>query len=369
MKAHNNPGISVIIPTRDRRDILSKVLDSYTGQDVPPRSFEVIVVDDGSTDGTEKLVREFKASSPFDISYIRQEHRGPAHARNTGIEKARGAFLLFVGDDIVATPQLVGEHMKSHSEWPNTVVLGHIDWHPELEVTLFMRYLNTRLQFNYPRIKTEKMGVSYPHFYASNISMGKNIVEDVGSFDEDFPDAAFEDIELGYRVWKEGIRTIYNERAIAYHCHSTNLADFIKRQLRAGRAAAIFYLKHPELGEYLNLHRIADPKFKCDFYDAVLDYYYLVGVMHGLRLEKADGSRAEAKLDVEAEQGRWDAEWKLAMIDKTKLLQRRITELEKLFEEKERILKAGKAFDLLRKVLPRWLIDKIKNRVAGVRDG
>jgi len=369
MKEHKYPRISVIIPTRDRRDILSKVLASYAGQDIPPRSFEVIVVDDGSTDGTGKMVEEFRTSSPFDLTCIRREAGGPARARNAGIEKARGALLLFSGDDMIASPQLVAVHLEGHGEWPGSVILGHIDWHPSLEITPFMRYINTRLQFNYPRIKSERMNVSYPHFYASNLSMNKSIVEDIGAFDEDFPDAAFEDIELGYRIWKKGIRTIYNERAVAYHYHPTDLAAFIKRQLRAGRAAAIFYLKHPELGEYLNLRRIADPKFKRDFYDAVLDYYYLVGIMHGLRHEKADGSRAEDGLDMEDGEGRWDMEWKLAMVEKTKLLRRRVEELEGLLEDKERIIKAGKVLDKLGRILPRWFIRKIKAGIGGVSDG
>jgi len=369
MKKHKYPSISVIIPTRDRRDILSKVLASYAGQDILPRSFEVIVVDDGSTDGTGKIVEEFRTSSSFDLTCIRREAGGPARARNAGIEKARGALLLFSGDDMIASPQLIKEHLKGHDEWPGSAILGRIDWHPSLDVTPFMRYINTGFQFNFPRVKTERMNVSYTYFYASNVSLAKSIIDDVGPFDEDFTDAAYEDTELGYRIWKRGIRTIYNEKALAYHYHPTDLATYIKRLLKTGRAAATFYLKHPEMEEYLNIRRIANPKFKRDFYDAVLDYHYLVGVMHGLRQEKADGSLAEAGFDIDAVEGRWDDEWKIEMVEKLKVRKQRIKELEYLLEDKQRILKAARALNLFSKILPHWLIRQIRARVLQLNDG
>lgn len=364
MKDDKGPAISVIIPTRDRRDILSKVLESYLKQEIETDAFEVIVIDDGSTDGTEGMVEAFASSSPCRVTRVKQEAGGPARARNAGIERALGRILLFTNDDMVASPRLLREHLESHRQWPGYVILGHIEWHPSLKITPFMNYMHTGPQFNFPGIRSERTNVSYLHFYGSNISMERRILKSAGPFDESFKEAAFEDIELGYRIWKAGIRTVYNERAITYHLHPTDLASFIRRQIKAGRAAATFYLKHPELEEYLELPRIANPEFRLAFYDTVLDYYYLVGLIHGLRKEDDSGYAEEASLHVDVGAGTWDAEWKAKMIAELKARDRRIERLESHLEEKKRILfKAARALDLLSGILPGFLAEKLKARI------
>lgn len=364
MKNGTSPRISVIIPTRDRKEILSEVLYSYREQDSGPETFEILVIDDGSADGTREMVNDAASSCPFSVTYIRQEAGGPARARNTGIARARGKILLFTNDDMVASPQLVREHLEGHRSWPGSVILGHIDWHPSLKVTPFMKYVHRGPQFNFPGIRNEKLNVSYLHFYGSNISLGAKILKDTGPFDESFTEAAFEDIELGYRLWKKGIRTVYRERAVAYHLHPTDLASFIRRQLKAGRAAATFYLKHPELEEYLEIPRIANPEFRLSFYGAVLDYYYLVGLIHGLRKEDDSHHAEEAPLHLDVETGTWDAAWKIKMMEELKARDRTIERLESHLEEKKRILfKAARALDLLSGMLPGFLLEKLKARI------
>jgi glycosyltransferase involved in cell wall biosynthesis len=364
MKNRTHPRISVIIPTRDRKEILSKVLESYRGQDTAPDTFEVLVIDDGSVDGTHDVVDAFAVSSPFAVTYVRQAAGGPARARNAGIERATGRILLFTNDDMVASPQLVGEHLEGHRKWPGSVILGYIDWHPSLKISPFMKYVHRGPQFNFPGIRNEQMNVSYLHFYGSNISLEAEILKGSGPFDESFTEAAFEDIELGYRIWKRGIRTVFCERAVARHLHPTDLASFIHRQLKAGRAAATFYLKHPELEEYLEIPRIANPEFRLAFYDAVLDYYYLVGLIHGLRKEDDSAYAGEALLHVDVDEGIWDGEWKLKMMEELKARDRTIERLESHLEERNRILfKAARALDLLSGVLPGFLIEKLKARI------
>src|SRR6266487_2852993 len=118
---------SIVIPTYQRRDVvLSSVHALAAQEDGGP--FEVIVVVDGSTDGSADALRELE--TPFPLSVIEQPNRGQAEARNQGVAAARGELLLFLDDDMEAHPRLLAEHDRSHREGAD-VVLGHIPVHHE----------------------------------------------------------------------------------------------------------------------------------------------------------------------------------------------------------------------------------------------
>src|SRR5438105_3126712 len=113
---------SIVIPTFNRRDRLVRVLDALDRQTADPKSFEVVVVDDGSKDGTFELVRDQRRA--YEIRAIRQENGGPARARNTGVDAASGELLIFIDDDVVPAPELVQEHLRSHEAEKDVVVMG-----------------------------------------------------------------------------------------------------------------------------------------------------------------------------------------------------------------------------------------------------
>jgi len=244
--------ITIIIPTYNRKDTLKKCLNTVFNQTYPKTDYEVIIIDDGSTDGTEELVNSLLDDSPCAVRYFRQENKGPAAARNVGIKNAYGKIILFIGDDIIATPTLLEEHIKWHKDYPddNVAVLGYVTWSPEIKITPFMRWLEeSGVQFGYPLIKKFD-DVPCDFFYTSNISLKREfLLENNGLFDEAFPYAAYEDIELAYRLSKKGLQIVYNEKAVAYHEHHIDQKSFSKRSKLAGRAKAIFHRKHPELRE------------------------------------------------------------------------------------------------------------------------
>ena len=92
--------ISVIIPTYNRKDILIKCLNALNKQTLSHTAYEVIVVDDGSNDGTEDAIKNLQLACKF--TYLRQENKGPGAAKNLGIKHATGELLLFINDDIIA---------------------------------------------------------------------------------------------------------------------------------------------------------------------------------------------------------------------------------------------------------------------------
>ena len=106
------------------------------------------------------------------------------------------------------------------------------------------------LQFGYGLIDDPE-SVPFNFFYTSNVSLPRALLVDAGLFDTSFPHAAWEDIEVAYRLMKGGMRMLYRPAAVARHHHDITFSSFRRRQEKAGEAAAIFYEKHPELGDFL----------------------------------------------------------------------------------------------------------------------
>jgi len=248
--------LSIIIPTYNRKQSLSSCLDSLLKQDALEDIHEIIIVDDGSTDGTEGVVEEKKKIFPA-LKYLYQVNKGPAVARNQGIKAAQGDILLFIGDDIIATPSLVREHLEWHNRYPkiNDAVLGYITWSPEIKVTDFMQWLeNGGPLLCYPLIK-DKTEVDFRFFYTGNISLKSTLLKQ-NLFSEDFY-YGYEDTELGYRLGKEkDLRILFNKEAIAYHHHYMTIEDFKGRMEKWGKAARVFLTKYPELKKTLRVYPV-----------------------------------------------------------------------------------------------------------------
>jgi GT2 family glycosyltransferase len=244
------PSFSVVIPTFERPDTLLMVLDALGRQAAPP-DFEVIVVDDGSRDSTTARLRALSPAYP--LRFFRQENSGPAAARNRGVEEAKGRWILFLGDDTVPEADLLAVHARAHAEpRPHPVaVLGYTTWPRDRRVTPFLHHINEYgLQFGYGLIEDPE-SVPFNFFYTSNISLPRALLRAAGLFDTTFPHAAWEDIEIAYRMMRTGMKILYRPAAVARHYHDITFASFRRRQEKAGEAAAIFYEKHPELGDFL----------------------------------------------------------------------------------------------------------------------
>ena len=120
--------LSIVIPTYNRENLLSRVLEGYLAQSQAHSIHELLVVDDGSTDATEAMVGQFIRRSPFPIRYLRQPNKGPAAARNFGIREAKSGIVLFTDSDVVPARDLVAQHLDWHRRNPGTAaaVLGYL---------------------------------------------------------------------------------------------------------------------------------------------------------------------------------------------------------------------------------------------------
>jgi glycosyltransferase involved in cell wall biosynthesis len=245
------PQLSIIIPTYNRKEVLLKALEGYKHQTSREEILEVIVVDDGSTDGTGPAVGAFSRTSPIMIRYLSQQNKGPAAARNYGIREAKGTLLLFADDDIIPQSALVAEHTAWHGRHPgdNFAILGLVSWSPDVHPTPFMEWLGLDgVIFGYRFLMPGKE-VSFEYFYSCNLSVKREFLMKNGMFDENFRAAAYEDTELGYRLINKGLCVLYNPEAMAHHYRRFSYADACRRQELVCKANVLF--ETTEAGRYM----------------------------------------------------------------------------------------------------------------------
>lgn len=245
--------ISVIIPTFNRKERLAETLEGIFNQDFDKEDYEIIVVDDGSTDGTKEYVETI--DKPKYFKYIWHQNVGRAANRNIGIQNSSGEIVLFLDDDIIATPELLSEHYKIHLEKnnPKLVVLGYTPFSKDIKRTSIIKYYEN----NWDRIfkNASKNNIKYPYWFVitNNLSIPRSFICSVGLFNEDFKNYSYEDSELGFRLLRAGMEFFFNKNALAYHNFEMDLKRSCHQQYQTGYSAAIYYSKHPELKHELSI--------------------------------------------------------------------------------------------------------------------
>jgi len=243
---HKQPEISVIIPTYNRRATLASCLAALDAQSLSKDLYEVIVIDDGSTDGTQELCQGL--SLPFPFIYLRQNNAGAGAARRLGTEAAHGTYLLLFNDDTIAARGLLAEHRRAQHECApeKCAVLGDFRYFREALKRALTSFLATR-PFLFPQVSL-KPGLyrQSSYFIASNLSLRRDAVLKAGSFDPQFRVA--EDTELGVRLEQRGYRVLYHPQALAWHDHLLfTTANLIDRARRYALPDLLLFNKHPGL--------------------------------------------------------------------------------------------------------------------------
>jgi len=258
--------ISVIIPTFNRKEILEKTLNAFNNQIDGLKRFEVIVVDDGSTDNTINHLKKYFRPR-YSLKILSQTNKGPAAARNLGINKAKGKIVLIINDDTIPSPQMINEHLEFHQNHSqdNYALLGLVTWYPELEITPFMYWLeNGGPYFNFNSIKGKNAG--WRKFWTCNISLKRKFLIEGGLFDETFSTAAWEDVEFGYRLYKNKLRLRYNSEAVGFHYHPTDIKSIKNKMISNGYFSLMLRNKLPKrqlppLAKYSRMAIILDNIF------------------------------------------------------------------------------------------------------------
>ena len=213
---------SVIISTHNRCDALEQTLDALGRQDLPAGCYEVLVIDDGSTDGTPALLSRVR--TPYALRSFRLPvNRGISAGRNAGLRAARGRYLILLSDDLLVSENFISAHARALERFPGAWVVGGFSQLESLVETPFGRFLDA-LERRFQAGRTGSPvapGVSEMHApTARNLSLPRADVARVGMFDERFlvtcedQDLAQRASALGIRFLHDaGIRCVHNDQA------------------------------------------------------------------------------------------------------------------------------------------------------------
>lgn len=230
---------SVIIPTYNRQPILEKCLNALEHQQLQDQhGYEIILVDDGSTDGTVEWLQD---QSFLHLRLFCQNHQGPAMARNLGLEQAQGDIVVFIDSDLVVTDGFLQAHADALTQGQQT--LGH----PRLFT--YGRVINT-CNFEHPTAEPYKVtDFSAAYFATGNVAIARVWLEKAGGFDPCFQLYGWEDLELGVRLKQFGLKLIKVPEAVGYHWHPPfsleQIPRLIDQEIQRGRMGVLFYQKHP----------------------------------------------------------------------------------------------------------------------------
>lgn len=237
---------TVVLPTRDRCGVLARTLEALAAQRGAGEGLDLVVVDDGSVDGTPAVLRDLLPRLPFPARALRGEGRGPAAARNRALAEARGGLLLFLGDDMIPAPGWLEAHRAAQVRLPGRAVVGEIRWHPDLGEDPFLAFLAPRgPQFDYGEMR-DPGDLGYARLFASNLSLARASLGEE-RFDERFP-FALEERELGWRLARRGVKVAYEPGALVHHLHRVTLRSYERRMEGTGRSARILERVQPLLG-------------------------------------------------------------------------------------------------------------------------
>lgn len=235
--------ISIVLTTQNRSSLLPRVLRGWTRQTLPPEAIDIVIVDDGSTDDTAKVVAPFLGDQ---IRLISQRAAGLASARNHGIGYAAAPIVLFVDDDDVPTPSCASEHIAWHERCsaPSDCVLGRTEISGDCYDDPLMNYV-TRVAgylFSYTTIQHGQV-LGFEHFWGGRISCKRQFLLENGIFDARFRFGC-EDIELAFRLAKRGLRVFYNARALTTMVRAIDFDSFCRRLRRQGASQRVLAQMH-----------------------------------------------------------------------------------------------------------------------------
>ncbi len=251
------PKLSICIPTKNRKQILTKTLDTiFHHQDLHLSDFEVIVTNDG-TEQLDDLLNLFPYKN---LKIVPNKHKpGSAGGRNNGTELAKSPIIIFLDDDIIVTPQFLKRVISVHDEFDNIIVTGNRIYPDNLiEIAKKYPFGRYKLKHEYEWLNKASLIHFKENLYiADNLasfsaSMRKATYEKVGQFNEQFKYAGCEDAEFFYRAQKSGITLLFDESNICYHNELDNftLKAWLNRQSTGILSAVVVCQLHPEGKEH-----------------------------------------------------------------------------------------------------------------------
>lgn len=227
--------------TYNRAALLERVLEACFDQTAADDVYEVVLVDDGSTDATASVIERARGRAACSFTVVTQPNGGLARARNAGIARALGERIIFIDDDVLPLPNFVEEHLRAAARRPGAIVRGGAIEVENCDVLP-------------PPVWSIK-NYSGNYFWTTNVSVPLATIRGIGAFDESFAEYGWEDIDVGLRLRAGGVRAVFHPRALVYHVKPRPSASAVEKMVAQARAqartAVRLVRRHPTWRAYL----------------------------------------------------------------------------------------------------------------------
>jgi glycosyltransferase involved in cell wall biosynthesis len=271
----SNKRFSFVIPTYQSKRLIKNTLETLNRQDgFQAADYEVIVVDDGSTDGTGEVIQSMEKRYEFKYIYLeRTPESSRSRARNEGIKAAEGEFVIFIDGDMLIKNDYLKELDKCFKVDENIIVIGNrinltedisceeilydnYYEYPKFRLDNFAKLETRHLNYKYWSYNAEGERNPWLKVYSCNLAVPKKFLDKFGGFDENFKGWGLEDVELGYRLYKGGAKIVISNKIEAFHqkYEKSGILNVDKgRYQEVDRNTLYFIKKHPEA---LKLHEL-----------------------------------------------------------------------------------------------------------------
>ena len=226
--------ISIIVPVYNGEETIKECLEALLDQSVARNEYEIIVVNDGSCDGTEELVRG------YDVTLLPQPNLGPAAARNRGAREARGEILLFTDADCAPTYTWIEEMIRPLQ---NSEIVGVKGVYRTRQRGLLPRFVQLEYESKYDKMAKDRY-IDFIDAYSAGYR--RAIFEENGGFDPVFPVPSAEDVEFSFRLARKGYTMVFAPQAVVHHHHDVSIWEYLRRKFRYGYWRVLVYTRYPE---------------------------------------------------------------------------------------------------------------------------
>ena len=233
----DQPFVSIIVPVFNGEKTIEKCIQSLLNLHYPKDKYEIIIVDNNSTDNTRQIVEKYP------VKLLLETKRGSYAARNTGIKAAKGDFLAFTDSDCIADENWLKHLIKNFDDDEVGGVGGKVvAYNPVTFVEQYIAKFSGDLdQETFVRYKK-------PFIITANAMYKRDVLDKVGLFDESLLSGG--DMDMGWRVFEKGFKIVYEPKAIVYHKHRTTLKGLFFQSFKYAEGHVALFKKYRDRKKY-----------------------------------------------------------------------------------------------------------------------